>query len=85
MEPATTKLSSPKNAKLWDDVVEQLESELQGLKVEDLKRLYTHISKNLEDQNGDEGDFNKLLASLMGCNSNSLFLGSKEQSKDALF
>ena len=79
------KVKFTKNTKLWDDTVEQLESELQGLKVEDLKRLYTHISKNLEDQNGYVADFNQLLTSLMGCNSNSLLLGSNEQSKGALF
>ena len=39
-----------KHAKWWDDVTEHLERELQGLKVEDLKRLYIHVSKNLEDQ-----------------------------------
>ena len=43
------KVKFTKNAKFRDDVVEQLQSELQDLKVEDLKRLYTHISKNLED------------------------------------
>ena len=45
-----TEVKFTKKSKLWNDVVEQLESELQGLKVEDLKRLYTHISKNLENQ-----------------------------------
>ena len=30
-------------------------------------------------------DYNPVLASVMGCNTNSLFLGSREQSKGALF
>ena len=74
-----------KTDELWNDVIEQLGRELRGLNAEDLKKLYTHISKNLEERNGYVADFNVLLASLMGCNSNSLFLGSREQSKGALF
>ena len=67
-----------KHAKALDDAVEKLERGLRGLKVEDLKKLYTHISNSLEERKCYVADFNVLLTSLMGCNSNSLFLGSRE-------
>ena len=41
-----------KHDKSLDDDVEQLERELRGLKVEYLKTLYTHMSKNVEERNG---------------------------------
>ena len=65
--------------------VEQLVSELGGMKLDDLKSLYTNVSRSLEERNGMVADFNVLLTALMSCNTNSLFLGSREQSKGALF
>ena len=58
---------------------------LQGLKVEDLESLYKSVSEELTKRNGYVADYNILLAALMGCNTNSLFLGSREQSQSALF
>ena len=50
----------------------QIKSELNGMK------LYNNVSLTLPDQNGYVVDHNKLLAALMGSNTNSLFLGSRE-------
>jgi len=66
-------------------VIKQTMAELNGMKVDDLETLYTHVSSALRDRNGYVADFNVLLTALMGCNTNSLFLGSREQSKSAVF
>jgi len=58
---------------------------LRMFDVHDLRRLYTMVSDSLVERNGWVVDFNPLLASLLGCNSNHLHLGSTEQSKAALF
>ena len=50
-----------KHAKALGYIVERLERELQGLKVEDLKKLHTHVSNNLEERNSYVADFNMLL------------------------
>ena len=63
----------------------QLKSELNGMRLKDLRSLYNNVLLALPDQNGYVVDHNKLLAALMGSNTNSLFLGSREQSKGALF
>ena len=57
--------------------VRQLMAELEGLTIEDLRDLYTHVSSKLVKRNGYVADFNMLLTALMGCNTNSLFLGSQ--------
>ena len=76
---------SKKISSLQREIVEQLVLELKGLKLEDLKNLYHNVSKSLIERNGLVADFNILLTALMCCNTNSLFLGSKEQSQGALF
>ena len=55
------------------------------MRLKDLRSLYNNVSLALPDQNGYVVDHNKLLAALMGSNTNALFLGSREQSKGALF
>ena len=55
------------------------------MKFNDLKSLYANVSNSLIERNGMVADFNVLLTALMSCNTNSLFLGSREQSKGALF
>ena len=65
--------------------VNQLVSELRGMKLNDLKSLYANVSNSVIERNGMVADFNVLLTALMSCNTNSLFLGSREQSKGALF
>ena len=55
------------------------------MRVDDLQMLYDSVSRKLENRNGYVAEYNILLAALMGCNTNSLFLGSREQSKSALF
>ena len=58
---------------------------MQIMKFKDLRSLYNSVSLALPDRNGYVVDHNKLLAALMGSNTNALFLGSREQSKGALF
>lgn len=65
--------------------VNELVQDLRGMKDEDLAELYNNVSEAIVERNGYVTDFNVLMAALMGCNTNSLFLGSKEQSKGALF
>ena len=66
-------------------LIDELVSDLKGMNVEDLRSLYHNVKDALKDRNGYVADFNSILTSVMGCNTNSLFLGSREQSKGALF
>ena len=50
-----------------------------------LQAIYNKISTELIDRNGLVVDYNPLLTALLGCNTNALFLGAKEQSRGALF
>jgi len=50
-----------------------------------LQKIYDKISAAIQDRNGLVVDYNPLLTALLGCNTNMLFLGSKEQSRGALF
>jgi len=50
-----------------------------------LQKIYDKISDEVKDRNGLVVDYNPLLTALLGCNTNLLFLGSKEQSRGALF
>ena len=50
-----------------------------------LQKIYKKISDAVKDRNGLVVDYNPLLTALLGCNTNLLFLGSKEQSRGALF
>ena len=58
---------------------------LCSMETEDLQSLIKRVAKELPQRNGMVVDFNPLLTSLLGCNTNLLFLGAKEQSKGALF
>ena len=58
---------------------------LQTFDSKDLRTLYKIVSSHLVERNGWVVDFNPLLTSLIGINSNLLHLGSIEQSKAALF
>jgi len=64
---------------------EAITRELQSLGLKQLIGLYDRVAKKLEDRNGWVVEYNPLLTSLLGCNTNLGFLGSKEQSKQALF
>jgi hypothetical protein len=59
--------------------------ELQSLSLTQLFGLYDRVAKKLEERNGWVVEYNPLLTALLGCNTNLAFLGSKEQSKQALF
>jgi len=50
-----------------------------------LQLLYNNVSKKLVDRNGYVVQYNPLLTAILGCNTNSLLLGSTEQSKGAAF
>ena len=50
-----------------------------------LRNIYTKISDAIQGRNGFVVDYSPLLTSLLGCNTNLLFLGAKEQSRGALF
>ena len=67
------------------EFVRQLVSELKCMKLEDLKKLYADVSSALPERNGYVVEYNKLLTALLGSNTNSSFLGSREQSQGALF
>ena len=70
---------------LFTPKTRMVKDHLQSFNVNDLRMLYGMVSKSLVDRNGWVVDFNPLLTSLLGCNSNLLHLGSTEQSKAALF
>ena len=65
--------------------VDAITRELQSLNVDQLTALYYRVAKKLNDRNGWVVEYNPLLTALLGCNTNLSFLGSKEQSKQALF
>jgi len=65
----------------WKSIMDKL----QAFKTKELEKLYDMSSEALPMRNGTVVDFSPVLASLLGCNSNLLHLGSVEQSKAALF
>jgi hypothetical protein len=64
---------------------EAITRELRSLNVDQLTALYYRVANKLNDRNGWVVEYNPLLTALLGCNTNLAFLGSKEQSKQALF
>jgi len=61
---------------------------MKGLRsVEDINlyKIYKKVSNEVQGRNGLVVDYNPLLTALLGCNTNLLFLGAKEQSRGALF
>ena len=71
--------------KLFTPKLNSIMNTLEGFGVLDLKKLYGLVSKSLVGRNGKVVDFNSVLTSVLGCNSNLLLLGSQAQSKAALF
>ena len=59
--------------------------EIQSLDKKDLYKLYSKVDNKIKERNGVVVEFNPLLTALLGCNTNLQLLGSKEQSKLALF
>jgi len=79
-------INPPKyNYKLFTFKMKRILDSLGGFDLQDLKKLYGIVTKSLEGRNGKVVDFNPILTSVLGCNSNLLHLGSSEQSKAALF
>ena len=81
MEPEETIHRSDENDRTIEDILE----DLKKLSKDDLVALYQSVLEKLSSRNGMVTDYNPVLTSVMGCNTNSLFLGSREQSKGALF
>ena len=71
--------------KLFLPRTDAITQELRSLSLKQLLGLYDRVAKKLVDRNGWVVEYNPLLSSLLGCNTNLSFLGSKEQSKQALF
>ena len=59
--------------------------ELKSLDFKQLHSLYSRVADKVEKRNGLVVEYNPLLSALLGCNTNLQLLGSKEQSKMALF
>ena len=73
------------NYKLFTSKLKGNTDKLRMLDLKHLKVLYGMISKALPERNGLVVDFNPMLTSLIGSNSNFLHLGSTESSKAALW
>jgi len=71
--------------KLMTSKLKGVTDSLHELNLYDLKVLYGLVSKHLPERNGNVVEFNPYLTSVLGCNSNLIYLGSSEQSKSALF
>jgi len=68
-----------------DAEVQKIISSLEGLDLEEIEMIYANVRKRLKGMNGYVVQYNKLLTALLGCNTNSMLLGSTEQSKAATF
>lgn len=66
-------------------LIDRLIEELRPVSVEKLKELYASVSDKLVGRNGYVAEFNEVVSAALGVNTNSLFLGSREQSKSAVF
>ena len=71
--------------KLFTPKLKRVVEKLEAFDVSDLRKLCDMVSKSLPKRNGKVVDYNDMLTSVLGCNSNFLHLGSSEQSKAALF
>ena len=63
--------------------INQIIDHLSGMNIDDLRALYDTIYLKLIKRNGYVVDYNPTLTALLGCHSNTLLLGSSEQSKVA--
>ena len=66
-------------------LIDLLILELRTVSVEKLKELHESVSEKLVGRNGYVAEFNEVVSAALGVNTNSLFLGSREQSKSAIF
>ena len=71
MEPEETIHRSDEN----DQTIEDILKDLKKLSQDDLVALYQSVSDKLLSRNGMVTDFNPVLTSVMGCNTNLLFRG----------
>ena len=75
----------PSESHILQDTTRHALTVLTSLDTECMANVYKKISEELPDRNGYVTQFNIFLTALMGCNTNSALLGSREQSKSALF
>ena len=75
----------PSESHILQDTTRFAFSTLTSLDTESMIDVYKKISEQLPGRNGYITQFNIFLTALMGCNTNSALLGSREQSKSALF
>lgn len=68
-----------------DAEVQKIISSLKDLDLEDIEIIYANVRKRLKGMNGYVVQYSKILTALLGCNTNSILLGSTEQSKGATF
>ena len=61
--------------------IHKIHEHLSGMTENDLKELYDTVGAKLIQQNGYVVDYNPALTAILGCHSNTLLLGSSEQSK----
>ena len=66
-------------------LIDLLIEEIRPASIEQLRELYTSVSKKLVGRNGYVAEFNEVMSAALGVNTNCLFLGSREQSKSAVF
>ena len=64
--------------------INKIISHLSGMDVNDLRTLYDTIYLKLVRHNGYAVDYNPTSTALLGCHSNTLLLGSFEQSSSSL-
>ena len=66
-------------------LIDNLIIEIRQASVEQLRDLYASVSSKLVGRNGYVAEFNEVVSAALGVNTNCLFLGSREQSKSAVF
>jgi len=66
-------------------LIDLLIAEIRPASLEQLRDLYDSVSSKLVGRNGYVAEFNEVVSAALGVNTNCLFLGSREQSKSAVF
>ena len=81
MEPEETIHRSDENDRTIKDILK----DLKKLSQDDLVALYQSVSDKLSSRNGMVTDYNPVLTSVMGCNTNSLFWGHENKARERCF
>ena len=81
MTPEETIYRSDENDRTIKDILK----DLKNLSKNNLVALYQSISEKLSSRNGMVADYNPVLTSLMGCNTNSLFWVHENKAREHCF